>query len=119
MDHLQTTHHGGVLVISMARGKANALNGALVDDLNRAMSRAEHDHETRAVVLASASTKLFSAGFDVTEVFSLSDADMREFFTRFMALEGHVRQMSKPTVAAVSGTPSPAVPSSRWRVTSG
>lgn len=103
MEHLQVEPVGPVRVITMARGKANAINAAMLDELHVAVGEAAADRSVRAVVLASASTKLFSAGFDVAEVFPLDGPAMATFFDRFVGLFEALRAMPKPTVAAISG----------------
>ena len=37
MEHIKTEINEGLLIITMARGKANALNGAMIEELNRAV----------------------------------------------------------------------------------
>ncbi|MCL4848455.1 MAG: enoyl-CoA hydratase/isomerase family protein [Acidobacteria bacterium] len=103
MQHLQVERAGGVSIITMARGKANAIDAAMLDELHAAVAEASADASARAVVLASASTRLFSGGFDVAEVFPLERAAMAAFFDRFVGLFEALRGLPKPTVAAVSG----------------
>jgi enoyl-CoA hydratase len=103
MEHLTVTRDGDVLVATMARGKANALNSAMVEELHQVTAQARDEAAVRAFVLASASTRLFSGGFDLGEVFGYDDARMRAFFDRFVSLLDTLRTLPKGTVAAVSG----------------
>lgn len=103
MEHLTVERDGPVMVMTMNRGKANALNPAMVGELARAVADAGHDPGVRALVVASASQKLFSGGFDLVEVFGYGDAQMTTFFGEFLDLCGAIRALPKPVVAAVSG----------------
>jgi enoyl-CoA hydratase/carnithine racemase len=103
MEHIRVERSDGVLVITLARGKANALNAAMLEELHEAVARARADEAVRAVAIVSASTKIFSAGFDLGEVFGYDDDAMAAVFGRLMGLCEELRQLSKPVVAGVSG----------------
>ena len=86
----------------MARGKANALNAPMVDELHgrrRAGARAD----VRGLVLASDRPKFFSGGFDVKEVFQYGREKMTSYFGSFMDLYEDLFRLPKPVVAAISG----------------
>jgi enoyl-CoA hydratase/carnithine racemase len=102
MEHIRLSRTQQILVVTLARGKANALNAPMVAELAAALEAAR-DEEVRGLVLASASPKLFCAGFDVGEVFEYDPAVMRAFFGRFHDLLEGLRLLPKPVVAAVSG----------------
>jgi enoyl-CoA hydratase/carnithine racemase len=70
MQYINSERDGTVAVITLARGKANALNEALVAQIHLAVKEASSDGSVRAVVLASGTANFFSGGFDVLEVFS-------------------------------------------------
>lgn len=103
MEHIKTTIDDGLLVLVMARGKANALNGAMVEEMNAVIEQAGASEDVRAVVLASESQKFFSGGFDVMEVFSYDRETMTTFFGRFIDLYEGMLRLPKPVVAAVNG----------------
>ena len=103
MADIQIERDGRVLVATMGRGKANALNGALVDELHGVLQTAHDDAAVGALVIASANPRLFCAGLDVGEVFAYDKETMRWFFDRFVALLDGLRALPKAVVAAVSG----------------
>jgi enoyl-CoA hydratase/carnithine racemase len=103
MEHIKTEIEEGLLVVKMARGKANALNAAMVEELNLAIEEAGNNESVRAVVLASDREKFFSAGFDVQEVFQYDRETMLEFFGRFIDLYEGMMGLGKPIVAAING----------------
>jgi enoyl-CoA hydratase/carnithine racemase len=103
MEHIRAEISDGLLIVTMARGKANALNSAMIDELNAALADVAGGESVRGVVLASDRPKFFSGGFDVTEVFEYDREMMRDFFGRFIDLYEGVMRLPKPVVAAVSG----------------
>ena len=69
MDFIRCETDGSLALITMARGKANALNSAMVDELLHALAGAATDEAVRGLAVASASPRFSSGGFDVAEVF--------------------------------------------------
>ena len=45
--------NAGIATVSIARGKANALNAAMVDEMHQAFDTAAANPEVRAVILTS------------------------------------------------------------------
>jgi enoyl-CoA hydratase/carnithine racemase len=103
MEHINVENNDGLMIVRMARGKANALNGAMVEELSAAIGEAGTSESVRGVVLASDRAKFFSGGFDVLEVFDYEREKMTEFFGRFIDLYEGMLRLAKPIVAAVSG----------------
>jgi enoyl-CoA hydratase/carnithine racemase len=103
MNHIRTETSENLLIVAMARGKANALNAAMVEELNVAVKEAAHNTDIRGVVLASDRPKFFSGGFDVMEVFNYERETMTEFFGQFIDLYEGLVNLPKPVVAAISG----------------
>jgi enoyl-CoA hydratase/carnithine racemase len=103
MEFIKCERDGSLLVLKLARGKANALNGAMVEELWAAVSEAAASDEVRAVVLASRSPRFFSGGFDVAEVFRYDRETMTAFFGRFIDLYEGLYHLPKPVVGAISG----------------
>jgi enoyl-CoA hydratase/carnithine racemase len=99
---VRLAQEGAVLVITLDRPRANALNAAMVDELHAVLDGA-NAAAVRALVLASSSHKVFCAGFDVDEVFAYDRPTMQAFFGRFVGLFERLRALPKPVVAAMSG----------------
>jgi enoyl-CoA hydratase/carnithine racemase len=93
----------GLLIVTLARGKANAINSEMIDQLNAALDEARRNEAVRGMVIASRSPGFFSTGFDVKEVFHYSRDLLPGFFSRFLDFFDGLRQMPKPVVAAVAG----------------
>jgi enoyl-CoA hydratase/carnithine racemase len=103
MEHIRCERHDVLLLVTLQRGNANALNGAMLEELNSAFDQAASDESIRGVVLLSGCREFFCSGFDVGEVFDYDRETMTLFFARFMDLYETAHLLPKPVVAAVSG----------------
>jgi enoyl-CoA hydratase/carnithine racemase len=102
MPDIRLDRQGPLLIVTLDRPRANALNASMVDELHGAVDQAQ-DPSVRGVVFASSSHKVFCAGFDVAEVFAYDRPAMTQFFSRFADLFERVRRLPKPVAAAMSG----------------
>jgi enoyl-CoA hydratase/carnithine racemase len=103
MSLIRSERADDILVLQLARGRANALNEELVNELRTAVERAAADPGVRALVLASAAPGLFCAGFDVNEVFGYERPRMLGFFASFVRVFEHLRTLPKPVLCAIAG----------------
>jgi enoyl-CoA hydratase len=95
---------GAVLIVRLNRPEArNALNGALIDGLGRAVTDAENDPEIRAVVLTATGDRVFCSGMDLREFAGGGGAT-----TSPEGMAGFVRlcqgEVGVPLVGAANGT---------------
>jgi crotonobetainyl-CoA hydratase len=65
---IRTERRGKVLIITMDRPKANAINHAMSRAMYRAFEELQSDPELLVGVLESADSRIFSAGWDLKEV---------------------------------------------------
>jgi enoyl-CoA hydratase/carnithine racemase len=93
-----------VAEITMRRAPVNALNHALVEDINNAYRKAKDDPNVRAVILTSAFGNAFSAGMDLAMIRGGTGMDLRRFLEK-LYFEMHDLQyrLGKPTIAALTG----------------
>jgi 3,2-trans-enoyl-CoA isomerase len=103
MEHIRSERNGSLSILTLSRGKANALNQALVEELYSAVALAAADDSVRGLVLASDRPRFFSSGFDVREVFAYDRDGMAAFFGCFIDLYESLYHFPKPVVAALSG----------------
>ena len=87
--------------------KLNALNYEMIDRLMAHLDRIEVAPDVRAVILAGAGDRAFSAGGDIHE-FSTSvargaNAAVRDFVRRGQAMTARLEAFKKPVIAAVNG----------------
>ncbi len=100
-ENILVTTDGRVGIVTLNRPKAlNALNGALIGELVKALKAFDADPKIGAVVLTG-SEKAFAAGADIKEMASLSfqDAYKADFITSW----DEVAETRKPLIAAVAG----------------
>jgi methylglutaconyl-CoA hydratase len=103
---LRVTESGGVLTLTLNRPqKRNALNGALVEALSLALTRAQARDEVRVIVLRGEGPD-FCAGADLDELERMTEmgdeaslADARRLGDLLLSMRRHPR----PIVAAVHG----------------
>lgn len=103
MEHVRVETHAGLAVITMQRDKVNALNHALLLELDAALAGAAARDGVEAVILTSDRPRFFSPGFDVTEVFQYQRAEIAAFLATFGVLMDRLMWMEKPTIAALNG----------------
>ena len=90
-------------MVTMQRGKVNALNHALIRELETAVQEVESDPALTALILTSDRPRFFSPGFDVAEVFQYERPEIASFLGTFGRLMDRLMWMGKPTVAALNG----------------
>lgn len=81
----------------------NAINAGIRLELPPALRSLNADAGVRAVVIAGAGERAFSAGQDLDEGAGYGIDDVERWFTEMWAMYDAVRAMDKPTVAAIVG----------------
>lgn len=94
-------NRGHVAVLSMQRGKGNALNLQLLDAVDEALETIERSHARAMVVTGEGS--VFGAGVDLGEIVAGGESYIRKFLPRMIDVFKRLATYSKPTVAAVNG----------------
>jgi enoyl-CoA hydratase len=97
---------GPVSIITLNRpSRLNAINQAMLDELQRALDAVEEDQDTRAVVVLGTGDH-FSSGFDLQEQMERRPVGVgpwREILERDFRTVMRFWHLSKPTIAAVRG----------------
>jgi enoyl-CoA hydratase len=93
--------HEGAGLIRLNRPKAlNALNGALIDEIGKALKAFDEDDAIGAIVITG-SEKAFAAGADIKEM--QAKTYMEAYLGRFLDSWEAVSYQRKPVIAAVAG----------------
>jgi enoyl-CoA hydratase len=92
-----------IAVLRLDKGRGNAIDQALIDDLLRVVPELAKDAGVSGVLLASAHPKLFSPGLDLLGLVDLDRLAMERFMLRFAEAMGSLYGLPKPVVAAVNG----------------
>lgn len=103
-EHVQVEVADGIATARVSRPeKLNALNGALIDELDRAFRALADDDAVHAIVLTGAGEKAFVAGADIAELAKMDPIGgvrtSRQGQDAFRFLE----RMRKPVIGAVNG----------------
>ena len=94
----------GVAVVTLNRPKVlNALNRALLSELEAAVDEVAADAAIRAVILTGAGEKAFAAGADIQELAQVSGVDGQQLALRGQQLFSKVENLGKPVIAAING----------------
>ncbi|MEZ5209743.1 MULTISPECIES: enoyl-CoA hydratase/isomerase family protein [unclassified Gordonia (in: high G+C Gram-positive bacteria)] len=94
--------HPGVGVITLNRPPMNALNRQVQDELVAAAAEADSRDDVKAVVVYGG-PKVFAAGADIKEMNDMSFQEMAKVARRLQRGLGAISEISKPTVAAITG----------------
>jgi len=92
----------GLAEVRLERGKVNALNEAVVDELARRFGEMAADSSVRGSILTGTG-KFFSFGFDIPEFMNATKAEFTSYLGRFAALYRDLFMHPKPIVAALNG----------------
>ncbi len=94
----------GIAFVTINRpDKLNALNDAVIADLDRAVGRIESDDAIKGVLLTGAGPKAFVAGADISELATQDSLSGKARAMRGQAVFRRLERCGKPVVAAVNG----------------
>ncbi|MHB0969961.1 MAG: enoyl-CoA hydratase/isomerase family protein [Thermoanaerobaculia bacterium] len=102
MNFVDVQLDGGIATVFVQRGKVNALNPAVVEELSETFRTLQSENEARAVVLTGRG-KFFSFGFDIPEFLAYSREEFTRYLTNFTTLYRDLFMFPKPLVAALNG----------------
>lgn len=102
MGFLSVSNESGLATLTISRGKVNALNEPLVEEIDKCFADMEADPAVKAVILKGTGS-FFSFGFDVPELLDYSKERFIGFLTKFDALCTRIYLFPKPVVAALNG----------------
>ena len=96
------TREEEIAVLTLTRGKVNALDESFVERLSKSVGHLASDRDIRAVILTGQG-KFFSFGFDIPEFLSYSKESFIRYLTKFCNLYTSMFLFPKPLVAALNG----------------
>jgi len=102
MTHAKISRIDDVALLTLERGKVNALNEPFIDELRGAFEDLERDERVMAVVLTGCG-HFFSFGFDIPEFLGYEKEDFMRFLLKFTDLYRRMFVFPKPLLAAVNG----------------
>jgi enoyl-CoA hydratase len=103
-ENLHIEDVGAVRVISVNRpAKLNALNHAVVGELQSAVEGFSRDDSARAAIITGVGDKAFVAGADIAEFAELTPEQARSLARRGQRVFDQIAGLGKPVIAAVNG----------------
>lgn len=95
---------GSVRILTVNRPKQlNALNMAVLNQLDQEIAQVEQGNAARALVLTGAGEKAFVAGADIKELQALSPLEATDLSKRVQAIFQRLRDLPIPVIASVNG----------------
>lgn len=89
-------------LIGLNRGRSNAINAELLDELKVILKSIESDDSISGVILHG-KEGFFSAGLDLIELYDYSEVEIRVFWENFLSFVQAFTAFKKPTIAAIGG----------------
>ena len=94
----------GVATITINRPKAlNALNSAVMGEINAAITQCRKDDAVKAVIITGAGEKSFVAGADISQMATLRPQQAMAFMEFGIETFRMIETLPKPVIAAVNG----------------
>ena len=102
MNTLKIIKKEGYTIVQMNRGKVNAINYDMVQELRQVFRDIENDNAVKGAILTG-QPHYFSAGLDLIELFRYDKKQIEDFFNVFGALFIELMQITKPVISAITG----------------
>lgn len=102
MNTIQIEKEGDVALLRLKRGKANAINAEMAQELLDALLELKTAEDVKAVVLCGHG-HFFTAGLDVVELYAYNEQEIVAFWKLFDRLSRRLVAFPKPLVAAITG----------------
>jgi enoyl-CoA hydratase/carnithine racemase len=102
MEYISKTVNDGIARVVIHRGKVNAFNDNLIDEMSRTFGELALDPSVRAIILTGTG-KFFSFGFDIPQFLGYSKEQFTRYLTNFTRLYREIFIHPKPVVAMLNG----------------
>lgn len=102
MNTIKVNIKNRIAVLSLDRGRANAINAEMVTEL-RDMIRNIEDDDNISGLIITGKEGFFSAGLDLIELYDYDESAIRIFWNDFLDLVSALVAFRKPMISAISG----------------
>jgi 3,2-trans-enoyl-CoA isomerase len=102
MGYISRTINEGIARVVLHRGKVNAFNDDVIEQMSRTFGDLALDPSVRAIILTGTG-KFFSFGFDIPQFLGYSREQFTRYLTNFSRLYREVFLHPKPVVAMLNG----------------
>ena len=102
MNTIKVNIKDKIAVLSLNRGRSNAINAEMVAELHQMIRNIENDDSIAGLILTG-KDGFFSAGLDLIELYDYDEEKIKSFWTDFLDLVTSLVSFKKPMIAAISG----------------
>lgn len=102
MDFIKLTVDERIAHLYLDRGKSNAINQQMLDELQESIVEAQQDPAVEGLILHG-KEGFFSAGLDLISLYEYNEEEVRRFWHAFIDFTRMFVAFEKPAVAAISG----------------
>lgn len=102
MKHILVKTEDRIANIFLDRGKSNAMDTVLLEELNSCIHDLKLDPAIKGVILHG-KEGFFSAGLDLITLYAYNEVEIKEFWQLFLKTTNDLASFPKPLVAAISG----------------
>jgi 3,2-trans-enoyl-CoA isomerase len=102
MEFLTVTKDNEIVRVALRRGKVNAVNEKVVDELSECFKQLADDPAVKAIIFTGEG-KFFTFGFDIPEFLSYPRNDFIRYLTKFTDFYTYLFLYPKPVIAALNG----------------
>ena len=102
MNTIKVNIKDRLAIITLNRGKSNALNREMITELTDMFNNISADQNIGGVMITG-QEKFFSAGLDLMELYHYDEAQAKSFWELFLQFAATLVAFKKPLVAAING----------------
>lgn len=102
MNTIKVTIKDHLSLITLDRGKSNALNREMITELNDILTNISSDPNIAGVIITG-KDPFFSAGLDLIELYNYNEEEAESFWHLFLKFIANITAFKKPMVAAING----------------
>lgn len=102
MNTINVTIKDRLALITLNRGKSNALNREMITELTDMLHNISNDDNIGGVIITG-KEHFFSAGLDLIELYSYNEEEIKSFWNLFLDFGARITAFKKPLVAAING----------------
>lgn len=102
MKHIQIKTEDRIANVFLDRGKSNAMDAVLLEELNSCIHDLKSDPAIEGVIIHG-KEGFFSAGLDLIALYEYNESEIRAFWSLFLKTTRDLASFPKPIVSAISG----------------
>ncbi|RZL06759.1 MAG: enoyl-CoA hydratase/isomerase family protein [Pedobacter sp.] len=102
MQTIKLTVKEGLAIITLNRGRSNAMNKEMITELGEAFQNIAADNSIGGVIITG-NDGFFSAGLDLIELYDYDQQQAEDFWHLFLNFTATITAFKKPLVAAING----------------